>query len=98
MDRASEKQILIAFFDILGTSKLLNNGEFQKVYDYYSDMIELCNDSYTAIAIHNPLFGQRELFSDLNGVMADLAYFDTPYHIINYNLSYAFLVILFYYG
>ncbi len=32
MDRANEKQILIAFFDILGTSQLLNTGEYHKVY------------------------------------------------------------------
>ena len=90
MKEIEEKQILIAFFDILGTSQLLNTGEFHKVYDYYSDMIKLCNDSYTPIAICNPLFGKRELFSDLNGVMADIADFDTPYHIINYDLSHAF--------
>lgn len=90
MKRNNEKQILIAFFDILGTSQLLNTGEFQKVYDYYSDMIKLCNDSHTPITVCNPLFGKRELFSNLNGVMADLADFDTPYHIINYDLSHAF--------
>lgn len=90
MERINEKQILIAFFDILGTSRLLNTGEFQKVYDYYSDMIKLCNDSYTPIAICNPLFGKRELFGDLNEVITDLADFNTPYHIINYDLSHAF--------
>lgn len=90
MERINEKQILIAFFDILGTSRLLNTGELQKVYDYYSDMIELCNDSYTPIAIRNPLFGKRELFGDLNEVITDLADFNTSYHIINYDLSHAF--------
>ena len=90
MKRNDEKQILIAFFDILGTSQLLNTGEFHKVYDYYSDMIKLCNDSYTPITVCNPLFGKRELLSDLNGVMSDLADFDTPYHIINYDLCHAF--------
>lgn len=90
MKRINEKQILIAFFDILGTSQLLNTGEFHKVYDYYSDMIKLCNDNYTPITVCNPLFGKREMFSNLNGVMADLADFDTPYHIINYDLSHAF--------
>ena len=29
-----EKQILLAFFDILGTSKMLNKGDYQNVYDY----------------------------------------------------------------
>lgn len=90
MERIDEKLVLIAFFDILGTSQLLNTGELQKVYDYYSDMIKLCNDSYTPIAICNPLFGKKELFGDMNNVMEDLADFDTPYHIINYDLSHAF--------
>lgn len=90
MERNNEKQVLIAFLDILGTSQLLNTGEFQKVYDYYSDMIKLCNESYTPIAICNPLFGKKELFGDLNGEMESLADFDTPYHIINYDLSHAF--------
>lgn len=90
MGGINEKQILIAFFDILGTSQLLNSGEFSKVYDYYLDMIKLCNDSHTPITICNPLFGKRELLRDLDGVMADVADFDTPYHIINYDLSHAF--------
>ena len=85
MKKISEKQILIAFLDILGTSQLLNSGEFYKVYDYYSDMIKLCNDSYTPIAISNPFFGKREVLSDLNSIQADLADFETPYHIINYD-------------
>ena len=54
MKKISEKQILIVFLDILGTSQLLNSGEFYKIYDYYSDMIKLCSDSYTPIAISNP--------------------------------------------
>lgn len=90
MDRAREKQILIAFFDILGTSRLLNTGEFHKVYNYYLDMIKLCNDRHTPIAVCNPLFGKRKSFGDLNDVITDLADFDTPYHIINYDLSHAF--------
>lgn len=49
IEENSEKQILMAFFDILGTSQLLNTGEFYKVYEYYSDMIQLCNDSHTPI-------------------------------------------------
>lgn len=90
MKNNNEKQILIAYFDILGTSQLLNTGELHKVYDYYSDMIKLCNDSYIPIAICNPLFNKRELLSNLNGVMTDLSDFDTPYHIINYDLRHAF--------
>lgn len=90
IEENNEKQILMAFFDILGTSQLLNTGEFYKVYEYYSDMIQLCNDSHTPIAVCNPLFGKRELFGDLNGVLAALARFDTPYYIINYDLNHAF--------
>ena len=90
MDKANENKILIAFLDILGTSQLLNTGEFQKVYNYYSDMIDLCNDSHTPIAVCNPFFGKKESFSDLNGVAADLAGFDTAYYIINYDLNHAF--------
>ena len=58
MKKNNEKQILLAFFDILGTSQLLNIGEFHKVYDYYSDMIILCSDSHTHIAVYKPLFGK----------------------------------------
>lgn len=90
MKRIEKKQVLIAFFDILGTSQLLNTGEFQKVYDYYSDMIKLCDERHTPIAIRNPLFGKKELFSDLNDIIKDLADFDIPYHIINYDLNHAF--------
>lgn len=90
IEENSDKQILMAFFDILGTSRLLNTGEYHKVYEYYSDMIQLCNDTHTPITVCNPLFGKRELFGDLNGVMASLAGFDTPYYIINYDLNHAF--------
>lgn len=41
IEENNEKQILMAFFDILGTSQLLNTGEFYKVYEYYSDMIQI---------------------------------------------------------
>lgn len=33
-DKKEEKQILMVFFDILGTSKMINKGDFQTVYDY----------------------------------------------------------------
>jgi len=89
-EKAKEKTIFLAFFDILGTSVLLNNGEYQKVYDFYSEMVNLCNDSHTPIAIHNPLYGKQTLFRGLNNVMNDLADFNTPYQIINYNLNHAF--------
>lgn len=56
-----EKQILLAFFDILGTSKMLYKGDYQKVYDYYTFMAKLCSDTHTPIAVvdhisrlHNP--------------------------------------------
>ena len=46
-----EKQILLAFFDILGTSKMLNKGDYQNVYDYYTFMAKLCSDTHTPIAV-----------------------------------------------
>lgn len=53
-------------------------------------MIKLCNDRHTPITVCTPLFAKKELFGDLNEVMVDLADFNTPYHIINYDLSHAF--------
>lgn len=85
-----EKNIFLAFFDILGTSKLLNDGEYQKVHNFYLEMVKLCSDSVTPIVIHNPLYGKKPLFPELSDVMADLADFNTPYHIIDYDLHHAF--------
>lgn len=90
MKETKERQILLAFFDILGTSQLLNNGKFHKVYSYYSDMIKLCSDYYTPIIVCNPLYKKRDLFNNLSEAMSDMADFDTPYHLVNHELSHAF--------
>lgn len=83
MLKSKEKNIVLAFFDILGTSKLLNDGKYDKVYDFYLEMIKLCCDSRTPIAVRNPMYGKRD-------VIANLPFSDVPYHIINYDLNHAF--------
>lgn len=76
-----EKQIVLAFFDILGTSKMLNNGNYQTVYDYYAFMAKLCSDTHTPIAVVNHMYGLPKL---------DIGYSDVKYLIINYNLNHCF--------
>lgn len=52
-----EKEIVLAFFDILGSSKRLMNNEYQKVYEFYQYMVKLCSDTEVALstpgAFHN---------------------------------------------
>ena len=86
----NEINIMLAFFDILGTSKLLNDGKYDKVYEYYQDIIHLCNSSHTPIVVHNPLYGKQSIFPTLSNAMADVADFNTQYHIINYDVHHAF--------
>lgn len=76
-----EKQILLAFFDILGTSKMINKGDFQTVYDYYEYMAKLCSDTHTPIAVidHISKFLNPEIDSAR-----------TRYTIINYDLKHCF--------
>lgn len=54
-----EKLVVIAFFDILGTSKKLESNEMLKVYDYYKYMIKLCSDETVPIIIKNILYGKN---------------------------------------
>lgn len=56
-----EKKIALAFFDILGTSKRLNENELQKVYEYYECMVKLCSDDTVPVIIENSLYGKSEL-------------------------------------
>lgn len=70
-----EKEILLAFFDILGTSKTLNEGKYDVVYDYYQFMTKLCSDTHTPMAVVNHLKG---LFSNAD------------YLIVNYDLNHCF--------
>lgn len=80
-DKKEEKPILMAFFDILGTSKLINKGDFQIVYDYYEFMSKLCSDTHTPIAVidHISKFLNPEIDSS-----------HTKYTIINYDLKHCF--------
>lgn len=56
-----QKNIVLAFFDILGTSKLLSSGELQRIYGYYVKMAELCSDTTVPILLKNVLYGKKEL-------------------------------------
>lgn len=47
-----EKEIVLAFFDILGSSKRLMNNEYQKVYEFYEYMVKLCSE--TEVALSSP--------------------------------------------
>lgn len=37
------KNIVLAFFDILGTSQKIKSGHYDKIYDFYSYMADLCS-------------------------------------------------------
>lgn len=47
-----EKEIVLAFFDILGSTNRLMNNEYQKVYDFYQYMVKLCSE--TEVALSSP--------------------------------------------
>lgn len=49
-----EKEIVLAFFDILGSSKRLMNNEYQKVYEFYQYMVKLCSE--TEVPLSHPGF------------------------------------------
>lgn len=49
-----EKEIVLAFFDILGSSKRLMNNEYQKVYEFYQYMVKLCSE--TKVPLSHPGF------------------------------------------
>lgn len=76
-----EKQILMAFFDILGTSKMLNDGNFKSVYDYYTFMANLCSDTHTPIAVVDHISKFLNPESETS---------DIKYTIINYDLKNCF--------
>lgn len=79
-NKKEEKQILMAFFDILGTSKMLNKGDFQTVYDYYTYMAKLCSDTHTPIAVVNHLSKIPNAGIETH----------VPYLIIDYDLNHCF--------
>lgn len=47
-----EKEIVLAFFDILGSSKRLMDNEYQKVYEFYQYMVKLCSE--TEVPLSHP--------------------------------------------
>lgn len=55
MDNRKEKEIILAFFDLLGTSKRVEKGSFQEVYDFYQYMVKLCSDEEIPMAVPNRL-------------------------------------------
>ncbi|GEM_PF-5366439 len=77
---SKEETIVLAFFDILGTSSLLNDGNYQTVYDYYEYMVNLCSDTHTPMVIVNRFKGKKNLGIEYN----------TDYLIINYELNHCF--------
>lgn len=54
--KVEEKNIALAFFDILGTSEKIRCGQYDEVYDFYSYMVDLCSTEQIPIS-----------FSDLPG-------------------------------
>lgn len=52
MDKSNiqEKDIALAFFDILGTSEKIRCGQYDKVYDFYSYMVDLCAEEQIPIS------------------------------------------------
>ncbi len=48
-----EKNIALAFFDILGTSEKIIRGQYDKIYDFYSYMVDLCSEEQIPISFSN---------------------------------------------
>lgn len=48
-----QKNIALAFFDILGTSEKIKCGQYNKVYDFYSYMANLCAKEQIPISFSN---------------------------------------------
>lgn len=46
----TEKNIALAFFDILGTSEKIRCGQYEKVYSFYSYMVNLCAEEQIPIS------------------------------------------------
>lgn len=50
MSDIKEKNIALAFFDILGTSEKINNNQYNEVYEFYSYMADLCSEEQIPIS------------------------------------------------
>lgn len=55
MDKSKidESNIALAFFDILGTSEKIRSGQYNKVYNFYSYMVDLCSEEQIPISFSN---------------------------------------------
>lgn len=58
-----EKDIAIAFFDILGSAKRIGNGDYKTVYDFYEHMITLCSVKSILISRSPRMFEVKDLVS-----------------------------------
>lgn len=48
--KTNEKSIVLGFFDILGTSEKIKCGCYNKVYDFYLCMVDLCSEKQIPIS------------------------------------------------
>lgn len=44
------KKIVLAFFDILGTSEKIKSEQYDKVYDFYCYMVNLCSEEHIPLS------------------------------------------------
>lgn len=51
--KVEEKNIALAFFDILGTSEKIRCGQYDRVYEFYSYMVDLCAEEQIPISFSN---------------------------------------------
>lgn len=54
-----EKEIVLAFFDILGSSKRLMDNEYKKVYEFYQYMVNLCSETEVPLSFPSILPHER---------------------------------------
>ena len=69
-----EKNITLAFFDILGTSDKIKDDQYKKVYDFYSYMVDLCSQEQIPLSF-SKLPGHSEGNADI---------------VIDYSMKHAF--------
>ena len=86
MENREEKDIILAYFDILGTSKRLEKGSLQEVYDFYQYMVKLCSDDEIPMAIPNRLAHLRNL-PELRNLLGG---YQSPFLVISFPLKHAF--------
>lgn len=47
-----QKNIVLAFFDILGTSEKIKQEQYDKVYDFYHYMVNLCSEELIPLSFY----------------------------------------------